>query len=64
MKSIPQGGGNVKMKGKTTCRMNCGCCQAVNFRDKVNEQSMKDEIEEFMKTGCIELCFQQQNEKT
>lgn len=49
MKSIPNGAGNVKMKGKKTCLMRCGCCQAVNFKDEV-EEDFKD-----MEVECYEL---------
>ena len=44
MKSIPQGAGNCKMRGKLTKQMSCGCCQAVNFKWNVRVKEALKEI--------------------
>ena len=34
MKSLPNSGGNAKLRGKLSRRMSCGCCVAQDFRGR------------------------------
>ena len=37
--------GNVNMHGKKTKLMNCGCCECIDFRDKIRYKEHMKEIE-------------------
>ena len=45
MKSLPGGvAGNVKLRGKISASMNCGCCDMVNFKKSERDKEAKKEI--------------------
>lgn len=49
MKSAPIPCGNVKMKGKKTKLLSCGCCVAEDFRFSELIKQAKKDIEYFKK---------------
>lgn len=59
MKSIPTHAGNLKMRGRLTMKMSCGCCVAENFKHQVYEPIsylLEDDYpyEEFMADICTD----------
>lgn len=45
MKSVPTHIGNIKLRGKKSRLLSCGCCVAQNFKDKEREKEAAQEIE-------------------
>ena len=42
-------GGNVKLRGKKTRLMNCGCCVALNIKEEVRDKEQKQEVKDFLR---------------
>lgn len=42
-------GGNVKLRGKKTQLMSCGCCVALNIKEEVRIKEKKQEVKDFMR---------------
>lgn len=49
MKSLSIGGvaGQVKLRGKKSCVLSCGCCDVRNFKDDYDDLLAEREIQEF-----------------
>ena len=45
---IYRGAGNLKMKGRKTMRMRCGCCSAYDFRDDELKKEHKKEMDHWV----------------
>lgn len=44
--------GNANLKGKKYKLMRCGCCVAIDYRDKFREMVDKKEIKDYINGRC------------
>jgi hypothetical protein len=54
MKSTAVHVGNVKLRGKSTKMLSCGCCDVVNFKRRERVKEAEREIREARKVGVLD----------